>query len=437
MAIINYYEKYGFSQTDELDKIQWLINQKITDEENDSFGEGHSDKLFVLQLAKEAFATADSKAKYDQDLADSLKKRDPDGERKVSFDKWYGDAKTYWSTDQYDLAKTAIDRAMQYSTPETADSDFYNLAAGIYMALNLYSQSLDLINQSIVISPDEPKGYFIKCNIIYASTNQPHLDNDKKREIFEQLKNNCELMIKKAITKGSEYKEASRCYEMLAEIHYFDADYRRVFTVSGYDNVLAEKYALKAIAMSNGSDSDCPDARSILDDISERRHKVSQAEKSNADLNAKLKRETGELLNKSTDLIKTVYELKDSINNKTTFGDVSFGGEIWVGIIAGIVGLIALGLNGTGFGAFCIFVSIAVFGIRGAIISNNKRIRDTLASIDKYDATIKSVISERENMTNSINDLINRNNNEIKKQSAGLAPQPQSLEDVAAELSIV
>ena len=41
MAIINYYERYGFSQIDELEKIQWIIDQKITDEENDPFGEGH------------------------------------------------------------------------------------------------------------------------------------------------------------------------------------------------------------------------------------------------------------------------------------------------------------------------------------------------------------------------------------------------------------
>jgi hypothetical protein len=429
VAIINYYEKYGFSQTDELEKIQWVINQKITDEENDSFGEGHSDKLFILQLAKEAFETANSKAKYDQDLADSLKKRDPDGERKASLDKWYGDAQNYFSTNQFDLAKTAIDRAMQYSTPETVDSDFYDTAASIYASLKLFSQALELENQSIVISPEEPKGYYLKCRFLYSYIFERNLGNDKMQDIYNQLRNNCELAIKKVIAQKRDYQIASQCYEIMAEINYVYVN-RIQFPITGNNNTLAEEYALKSIAILNGEEYDCTVAKKILDDIAARRNKIAELEEENSRLRTKLKKDSNELENQLKDLKDTDLYLKDSINNATTFGDTEFGGVVWVGIIAGIVAIIAFALGGAGFGAFCTFISVCVFGIRGAIVSKNKNIRDTLTAIYKNNGEISNKNSELERVKRDINAKIDQNNGIISKQSAGLAKEPIKIPEV-------
>lgn len=445
MAIINYYEKYGFSQTDELEKIQWVINQKITDEENDSFGEGHSDRIFILQLAKETFATAQSKAKYDQDLADSMKRSDPAGERKASLEKWHSDSKNYYANRQYDLAKTAIDRAMQYATPETVDSAFYDTAANVYSVLKLFSQALDLHNQSIVLSPDNANGYFLKSVTLYYYMFEKNLGNDRMQDIWQQLKATCNLTISKVIAQGHGYNQASKCYEFLAEMHYVYAStgvgtgdgggiilpvYESAddgggahFPTIGNDNALAEGYALKALSIMNALPNDCPTAKKILDDISARRAKVAELEQVNANLRSKLKQDNDELERQNTNLHKNSYSQKNSIDNATTYGSTDFGGAAGFGAIAGIVGLIALIAGAVGFGVLCIFVAIATFAIKGGIVAKNKNIRDVLASINENQQKINNNTYQMNNNKTAAEKQIRQNDNVIAQQNAGLAPE--------------
>jgi tetratricopeptide (TPR) repeat protein len=409
MAIINYYEKYGISPNDELEKIQWVIDQKIIDEENDSFGEGHSDRMFILQLAKEAFATAVSKAKYDQDLADSMKKSDPDGERKASLDKWYADAKNYYSNEQYDLAKTAIDRAMQYATPQTVDSTFYDTVANIYSTLKLFSQALDFHNQSIVLSPDYANGYYLKSITLYNYMFEKNLGSDRMQDIWQQLKTNCELTINKVVAQGHGYNQASKCYEFLAEMHYVYASTGEYggsgshFPITGNNNALAEEYALKALQIINAPSSDaCPTAKRILDDISARRRQVAELERANSEF----ERQNAELRN-------TISSQKSSINNATGYGSTKFGGEAGFGAVAGIVGFIVLVAGGGTFGVVCLIAAIATFAIKGGIIARNIKIRDTL----RY-------IHECETRINENTNKIRQNDSVISRQREGLAPQP-------------
>ena len=421
MAIINYYEKYGLLQTDDLDKIQWVINQKITDEENDSFGEGHSDRMFILQLAKEAFATAESKENYDTQLADSLKKRDPDGERKAAFDKWYEDAGNYCNTGQHDLAKTAIDRAMQYTTPETVESSFYITAASIYHNLKLYSQSLDLSNQAIVLSPDEARGYFLKSVTLYSYMFEKNLGNEKMQDIWQQLKSNCELTISKVIAQESEYEKASKCYEYLTEMYYVFATGAQ-FPITGRDNALAEEYAMKAISILNSQNPDeCIFARRILDDIASRRAKIAELEKANEDLRAQLKKDNDEIEREISNLKRTVSAQKASISDATTYGSTEFGTEIWVGIIAAIIGIICL-IVGVAIAFLFILIAIAVFGLKGAIIAKNKRIRTTLASIRENEQAISSNEYKITNNKREIDGKIANNDRIIAQEGNGLAP---------------
>ncbi|MDR1806023.1 MAG: hypothetical protein LBQ80_04550 [Clostridium sp.] len=68
MAFTNYYEKYGFQQTEDLQKIQFRLFQLIQDEENDSFGEYHAEKLADLKAAYAAFSNAEKRAEYDRAL---------------------------------------------------------------------------------------------------------------------------------------------------------------------------------------------------------------------------------------------------------------------------------------------------------------------------------------------------------------------------------
>lgn len=424
MAIINYYEKYGFSQTDELEKIQWVINQKITDEENDSFGEGHSDKMFILQLAQEAFASAESRAKYDQDLADSQKKSDPDGERKAALEKWYKDAEAYYDTQQYDLAKTAIDRALQFATPETINSAFYDKAACIYFMLKLYTQALDFENQSIVLSPEDANGYYLKSYFLHAYIFEKNLGNEKMQDIWQQLKANCELTVSKVIAQEKGYNQASKCYEFLAEMNYVYAS-KSQFPITGNNNPLAEEYALKALAIINAPRPDvCPIAKKILDDISARRAKVAELEQANVNLRAKLKKDNDDLDRQVSNLRKAVSSQKSSINNATAYGSTSFGGEVWVGIIALIIGFICLVSGAGGAGIVFLIIGIAVFAIKGSMNTKNANIRNTLDSIRENEAKISNKSSQINSNKSNTDSQIRNNDNIINQQKAGLAPQP-------------
>ena len=433
MAIINYYEKYGISQTDDLDKIQWVINQKITDEENDSFGEGHSDKMFILQLAKEAFTTAESKLKYDQDLADSMKKSDPDGERKASFDKWYADAKAYFNNGQYDLSKTAIDRAIQFTTPATITSSFYETAGDIYDQLNLWSQALDFRNQSILLSPDDPRGYYLKCVTIYYSIYEKNINDDKKQDIWRQLKANYELVINKVTEQKGDYGLASRCYDSLALIHYVYSDKTQKYLVTGNNNALAEEYAMRAIDIAP-SDYKVIFAQGILDDIANRRAKVIELEQENENLRSKLKKDNDELARRNSDLRGRVSTAKSNINHATSFGDTSIGMVAWVvGIIAAVISFICFGARGTGAGIVFLIIAILVVGTKGVFAAKNKNISETLDYIKKSESQISSNENQININKSNTEGKISNNERMIVTQRAGLAPEPIVLEANVAE----
>lgn len=396
MAIINYYEKYGVSKTEELEKIQWVISQKITDEENDSFGEGHSDKMFILQLAKEVFATAESRAKYDQELADSLKKSDPDGERKAKFEKWYGDAKKYYETKQYDLAKSAIERASQFKTAESEDSQFYMYAALIYSFVDSYSQALDYANQAIVLAPEFYEGYRIKADILerYLLSNKVSIQPLDRSDLEKQLLNALHLMCDKAM-KASVLDQACIGFGWLAFLHYNWSGCK--------DQIKAEEYALRSVSYGKNTD-----AEKILNDIASRRAKAAELKSVNHDLQSKLERDNAKYK-------KEISDLKSSINNATDYGNIGFNMEFWVMIVSAAIGLICLLAGAGGAAILFIFIAIAILSIRLGLDAKNKNIRDTLKQISSKE-------SEMNNNRSSLERKIYDNYREIETQESGLAP---------------
>lgn len=466
MAIMNYYTKYGLMQTDELEKIQRVINQKITEEENDSLGEGHSDRMFILQLAKEVFATAESRAKYDADLAESMKKRDPDGERKASLNKWYGDAKKYYDNQQYDLAKTAIDRAMQYITPETATSEYYDTSAQICLKLKQHSHALDFANHSIIQSPDETNGYFLKSQILYSYLFEKNLGSDKQQDIFQQLLSNCKLTIDKAAAQGNRNEQAAKCYEYLAETHYVDAN-GAGFPISKNNNVLAEEYAVKAIDLMGGRRKSCPIADKILKDITSRRELIVSLQRHNAKmeeelktdtarlhaklradeealraklkadneaLQAKLEKDNADLRSKLTNLNAPLKkELREHENSLQHWRNEIGGAEkpssestqfyikyaltleeqlinamIWIGCASGVVGSIALFVS-PGFGFASLLIGACIIFGRLAYSKSNERMLRNHWALERAQEKVNYVKSSIRDNENNINSSINSN----------------------------
>ncbi len=429
MAIINFYEKYGFSITDDLEKIQWVIKQKITDEENDSFGEGHSERMLFLQSAKEVFATAKSKAKYDQDLTDSIKKRDPDAERKTAFMKWYRDAESYANEKQYDLAKTALNKAFQYATPETADYFFYCFATEIFALNANYSQAAEFANEAIVLAPDNHLGYFYKMETLKRCLLfEKNLSIDNMQDIWKQLMTTTKLMVDKAIANGHNY-HAAQGYSLLADMHYKYVSGSSYYPLTANDNVLAEEYAVRALSLLESGEN-IDRAKKILDDITFRRTEYAELEKAVNDEIAVHRMEIAKLEIANTELerqklllFNTVSDQKSSINNVTTYGSTIFGKELELGIIAGALGIIILAFGGGGFGAILLIVSIAIFVIKGGIVSKNKNIQDTLISIQENESKIDQNTSQISKNTSQINNY----RKIISQQSAELSQHPIKL----------
>lgn len=399
MAIINYYEKFGFSQTDALENIQCTISQKLVDEENDSFGEGHSDKMFFLESARDVFATKESKAQYDQKLADSMKQKDPDGERKKAFEKWYGDAKSYFYSHQYDLAKTAIDRAFQYSTPDTADFLFYTCAQSISLVNGHYSQAIEYANQAIVLAPDLYSGYYTKMTALDTYMHVNNLSNDTMQDIWRQLDSTIKIMIDKAIASG--YKlEAAEGYGLLAKMYYVAVDGTQ-YPITGANNVLAEEYAVRALSLLEHG-QEVEDAKKVANDIAARRAKIAHMKKARDEMDKQNK----ELSASTTAIMNSGY-----YNNRV--GSESFGGELKFAILIGIVGIIALVFKGYSFGAICLIVAAAIIIIKALIIRKNKMIR-----------AAQLLVSENRSKIESNTNQINIYKNIIAQQSNGLAPKP-------------
>ena len=69
-------------------------------------------KLALITEARKVFATTEEKAAYDRALFAAPAEEtpsDPDAERRVQYQRWYGDARQYYESGQYDLAKTAAE----------------------------------------------------------------------------------------------------------------------------------------------------------------------------------------------------------------------------------------------------------------------------------------------------------------------------------------
>jgi len=302
---------------------------------------------------------------------------------------------------------------------------------------------LDFHNHSIVLSPEDANGYYLKSVTLYHYIFEKNLDTDKMQDIWQQLKANCDLTISKAIAQGRGYDQASKCYEFLAEMHYVYASNGDSggahFPVTGDNNALAEEYALKALSIINAPSSDvCPTAQKILNDISARRKKVAELKNANVVLRTNMVSENGELERQNTTLENEISDLKSSINYATTYGStnffdmIDFNGELWldfcsgfgllIGSVAGVVGLVAIIRGKFDFGIICLSVTAVAFAIRRGIIEKNINIRDTLKAIQEKETKIIQNSHQITNNRYTTNAQVQNNDYVIAQQSAGLAP---------------
>ena len=165
----NYYEELNLDAQASAAKLtEELIKQEVIWRRRElQRPEEAAKKLLLISEAKKVFATESSKSAYDRELnapKPEEEKNDPAAERRAQFDIWRTNAENYLYSGQYDLAKTALEKALSYDSGEN-DAGFQNLAARIYKENRDLSSALSRINKAIVLEPNEAYHLLIKALI--------------------------------------------------------------------------------------------------------------------------------------------------------------------------------------------------------------------------------------------------------------------------------
>jgi tetratricopeptide (TPR) repeat protein len=404
MSFINFYEKYGISQNENILRIQSLIEQELMDEKNDSFSSGHSERMSMLEQAQKVFSSENSRIRYDKELSDSLKRIDPNDERKENFQRYYNQAKEYYNSRNYDLAKTAIDRALSYVNRDKLDSSVFCNASKINTHTLNFNSAIEYANQAIVVDSDNYLGYSAKIFALDSQMNSKNISNSDKKNIWDNLMSTIDLMISKAEKSGNNNSVAMG-YDLMAQMHYVYVDGKQ-YPITGANNEIAERCALKALSLIENN-RNLKHSSEIISDITGRRRQI---EKFREDI-AQLNNSNNNLTRLNEELRNKIIESKESINNRTYRGDTEIGKEYWW-----LLGLLI-------FQVFGLILAIVILILRVSTVEKNRNINHTLQFIRDSESTINGNIHQIKNN----NDLITDINKRITLYSSGLSATPIKL----------
>jgi tetratricopeptide (TPR) repeat protein len=209
----DFYEELYLTRSSELVDIQRILAKQRNDWTNRSVAmpDEASRMLALIDAADAAFATEESRATYDEELASSrvpTVEPDRDAERRANYERFYATAKEYFDTHEYDLAEVAINNALKNAPTDGADLKLCLLAADTFFELGKYDQSLNYQNQAIVLDPDNPSLYVEKYVTAY------HLGQttpDDRRGTTESLINILRIAIVKSEKAGDNQSLAQAC----------------------------------------------------------------------------------------------------------------------------------------------------------------------------------------------------------------------------------
>lgn len=145
--------------------------------------------IALIVEAQEKFKDEQSRRDYDLQLDQSKRKPkqlDPNTERLQSFMEWRNKAVSFYDEQQYDLAKSALDKALSYMPADYEDSLFFNQAALIYVNNNDCNAAMDYINKAIIIDSDIPDYYLTKGLVFNTIANKQYVDYSDKQTFHEK-----------------------------------------------------------------------------------------------------------------------------------------------------------------------------------------------------------------------------------------------------------
>ena len=234
--------------------------------------------LVLINQAKKVFATDMSRAAYDRELFAPPKEEtaaDPNAARKAEFEKWKKTAQDYYDRQEYDMAKTALDKALQNADED--DFAFLQLAAQICYSNGEYHAALSHINKALLIAPELAELYLTKATILWYF----FCDGINRDASLQQERNNLRIASEKAAAQGNTKVESHADGQLAASLYNWEPK----------DVVLAEKLAKRAVE--NGDDSGL--GQRVLEKLEEKRT-AAQAERERREKLAREEQERREKL---------------------------------------------------------------------------------------------------------------------------------------------
>ena len=279
MIMTNYYEELKLDKNLSLNELREnLIRlESIWTDRASNRPEKAAEMLVLINQAKKVFATDMSKAAYDRELFAPPKEEkaaDPNAARKAEFEKWKKTAQDYYARQEYDIAKTALDKALQNADED--DFAFLQLAAQICCSNGEYHAALSHINKALLIAPDLAELYLTKATILWYF----FCDGINRDASLQQARNTLRMASEKAAAQGNTKVESHADGQLAASLYNWEPK----------DVVLAEKLAKRAVE--NGDDSGL--GQRVLEDLAKKRTAAEKAAQAERERREKLAREEQE-----------------------------------------------------------------------------------------------------------------------------------------------
>ena len=276
----NYYEELKLDKNLSLNELREnLIRlESIWTDRASTRPEKAAEMLVLINQAKKVFSTDMSRAAYDRELFAPPKEEtaaDPNAARKAEFEKWKKTAQDYYDRQEYDMAKTALDKALQNADED--DFAFLQLAAQICYSNGEYHAALSHINKALLIAPELAELYLTKAKILWYF----FCDGINRDASLQQERNNLRIASEKAAAQGNTKVESHADGQLAASLYNWEPK----------DVVLAEKLAKRAVE--NGDDSGL--GQRVLEKLEEKRT-AAQAERERREKLAREEQERREKL---------------------------------------------------------------------------------------------------------------------------------------------
>ncbi|MDR1184222.1 MAG: DUF6273 domain-containing protein [Coriobacteriales bacterium] len=229
--MIDPYDELRLSQSSKLTDIQRIIAKLRQDWEQPAKEIAMPDEtarhLKLLDEADSAFTSEESRAEYNAELARSKspqEEADPSAERRAKYEKWLGDAKRYYQRKQYDLARPAIEKALQYREAESEDPEAFCLASDIYRELRQFDEAFRAINEAILLEPGNVEFYLGKATLQYfhmalSFKDDLNLDARERTKRYEESSNAAIATLSIALEEAKVQSDQS----LVADCHVFYA----------------------------------------------------------------------------------------------------------------------------------------------------------------------------------------------------------------------